>query len=209
MKSKEQKIIKKNVNSHNSVIHLLRDFFHAYSKESVDKYFEKYPQQLKANNFIKKEFPIATENSEHFSIKNKSFFKIMESDKNNFLINTGIVVENENSYLTETYHFKNGQGESVNDTIDIAELLKIDFKKIFYSQPSQVALGRVEGDMSISNDMADEIQEEIPKVESKLLVLDSKSDSAMKFLTRKTVRDSKHEFNVAEREERTQLLLEE
>ncbi len=77
---------------------------------------------------------------------NTSYFKIFENKLNNFLLNSGISLENENILQSETYTFNEGNIEKSNDNIDLDELLKIDFKQIFYKQPSQV--NRKEGDFT-------------------------------------------------------------
>ena len=52
----------------------------------------------------------------------------------------------------ESYTFKEAQ-PYVEPEINIEELLKIDFKKIFHKQPSQVVLGREEGDMRLTTEL--------------------------------------------------------
>ena len=42
---------------------------------------------------------------------------------------------------------------SVNDNINLENLQKIDFKKCFYKQPSQMALGREEGNLALSSEI--------------------------------------------------------
>jgi len=138
---------------------------------------------IKAENFQKHEFPIAT-SSDHYSSKNNSFFKIFENNKNNFLLNTGISLEND-IYLHESYSFKETNQEYSSENINIEDLLKIDFKKIFYKQPSQVELGRTEGDLSLSASLA---KDENRDLEGRETVTITSSSEAARFLKRKTHR---------------------
>ncbi len=143
---------------------------------------------LKAENFIKNEFPVITK-EEHYSSKNKSLFKIIEEGKNNFLLNTQINVDDETLAL-ESYAFKESHGVLQTD-INIEELLKIDYKKIFNKQPSQVLIGRKEGDFTLTN----ELIKNLPK--------ESQEQSETKLLNRKTHRPD------IEIEEKRSLLLNE
>ena len=42
---------------------------------------------------------------------------------------------------------------NVNDNINLENLQKVDFKKCFYKQPSQMALGRKEGNLALSSEI--------------------------------------------------------
>jgi hypothetical protein len=42
---------------------------------------------------------------------------------------------------------------NVNDNINLENLQKVDFKKCFYKQPSQIALGRKEGNLALSSEI--------------------------------------------------------
>ena len=88
----------------------------------------------------------------HNSAHNRSFIKLLPHGVNNFLKNTQISVDDEKMYLQEAYHFKDGadKGEDLEDNINVDALQKVDFSKYFYKQPSQVALGRPEGDLTLS-----------------------------------------------------------
>ena len=129
--------------------------------------------ELKAENFIKCEFPVMTK-EEHYSAKNKSIFKIIEENKNNFLLNTQISLDEDN-YAHESYTFKESH-DLLESDINIEELLKIDFKMIFHQQPSQVYLGRKEGDMSLTTELV------------KNRPLEEEEVRETKFLNRKTNR---------------------
>jgi hypothetical protein len=138
---------------------------------------------IKAENFQKQEFPIIT-SSDHYSSKNKSFFKIFENNKNNFLLNTGISLEND-IYLHESYSFKDSNQDISGENINIEDLLKIDFKQIFYKQPSQIELGRAEGDLSLSATLAKDDNRDL---ENRETVIMSGSTETARFLKRKTHR---------------------
>ncbi len=137
----------------------------------MEKHF-KY-LDIKAENFIKGEFPVTTK-EEHYSTKNKSLFKIIEDGKNNFLLNTQISLDGQ-ILAHESYTFKESHGILQSD-INIDELLKIDFKKIFNKQPSQVLIGRKEGDFTLTKELV------------KILPKESQEQSDLKLLNRKTHR---------------------
>jgi hypothetical protein len=128
-----------------------------------------------------KEFPSAAEINEDSLVsgKNRSFLKIMQPDCNNVLLNTNISVDNQQYYLQEINNFvegddyisnstaninttnpgnvitnpiQNNRG-NVNDNISLENLQKVDFKKCFYKQPSQMALGRKEGNLALSSEI--------------------------------------------------------
>jgi hypothetical protein len=131
------------------------------------KYFY---QKIEAKNFILKEFPISAEiNEDSFvSGKNRSFMKIMQPECNNVLLNTSISVDNQQFYLQEINNFLEGEDyssgnqnftlssqirHSLDDNISLENLQKVDFKKCFYKQPSQMALGRKEGNLALSSEI--------------------------------------------------------
>jgi hypothetical protein len=99
-----------------------------------------------------KEFPINLGNDlVNVSSKKSSFVKILQNDCNNILLNTNISVENEQFFLKEINNPLEGD-ENTNDNINLENLQKVDFKKMFYIQPSQVALGRTEGNLALSSE---------------------------------------------------------
>jgi len=136
---------------------------------------------VEAKNFILNEFPSATDINEDslISRKNSSFLKIIKPDCNNVLLNTHISVDNQQFYLQEINNFVegedyigNGTGKNnltnlgnsmnnpvqnnranLNDNINMENLQKVDFQKCFYKQPSQMALGRKEGDLALSSEI--------------------------------------------------------
>ncbi len=142
-KSKD-KNVKKNVNSHKSVIDLLKDFYYNHSKDKIEKYY-KY-QNISAINFMKKEFPVLEEYGNRYSYKNKAFFKVLEHGTNNYLLNTQITIDNQHSNFEETQVYANASGQG--DNVNLDNLLKIDFMKIFHNNPSQVAIGRAANDFT-------------------------------------------------------------
>lgn len=95
----------------------------------------------------------------------------MQPDCNNVLLNTNISVDNQQYYLQEINNFVEGEDftsgnstnanntntnqlrNSVNDNINLENLKKVDFKKCFYKQPSQMALGRKEGNLALSSEI--------------------------------------------------------
>jgi hypothetical protein len=69
------------------------------------------------------------------------------------------------------------------------ELLKIDFKKIFYKQPSQVELGRSEGDLSLAATLAKDENRELETSSNGNEVREKNSpEDDARFLKRKTFR---------------------
>jgi hypothetical protein len=113
--------------------------------------------------------------------------KIMQPDCNNVLLNTNISVDNQQFYLQEINNFvegeehtggntnynKNQLRNTVNDNISLENLKKVDFKKCFYKQPSQMALGRKEGNLALSS--------EIDNKDDR----DNKGKNILKFLSKK------------------------
>jgi hypothetical protein len=95
-------------------------------------------------------------------------------------------LENDQAYLHESYSFKDSTEENSGENINIEDLLKIDFKKIFYKQPSQVELGRTEGDLSLSAALAKDENRELENKEG-VSMIGGSSESA-RFLKRKTHR---------------------
>jgi hypothetical protein len=104
----------------------------------------------------------------------------LNHEYNNVLLNANISVDNQKYYLQEINNIVEGEDyvlanmnnsntnsntnseanissqlnrNSVNDNINLENLQKIDFKKCFYKQPSQMALGREEGNLALSSEI--------------------------------------------------------
>lgn len=93
--------------------------------------------------------------------------KIIDQSVDNILLHTNIPVDNQQFYLQETYSFndhKDNEFENnslnniniFNDNITVSNLQKIDFSNFFYRQPTQLALGREKGDVSLSSEIDDQ-----------------------------------------------------
>jgi hypothetical protein len=131
-------------------------------------------QKIEAKSFLLKEFPTAIHMNEDSIIsgKNRAILKVIQSDINNLLLNANISVDNQQYYLQEINTFVEGEEYGGNqsainynnntnnqmrtiqdDNINLENIQKIDFKKCFYKQPSQIALGRKEGNLSLSSEI--------------------------------------------------------
>jgi len=106
-----------------------------------------------AKNFNEKNFPSVTNDN-----KNRSVFKVLPPGKNYILLNSpeGSYTIDERIFLQEIPIKDEDKSVYVmDDNITVENIKNLDFKQFFYKQPSQVLLGRGEGDMSLSHIIED------------------------------------------------------
>jgi len=129
-----------NVNSHVRILEKLKEFYYKFTNIELKNNF--HPDYLEAKNFINKQFPM-NYNSDS---KNRSYYKILKHGYDNYLMNTGICLENKNNYIYEAYSFENDEQEVVkekNTLLTNENINKINFKKLFVKEPNEINIENI------------------------------------------------------------------